>query len=280
RSGKRPLVLGHRGFRARYPENTLLAFRQAIDNRADGVECDIQKTADGRYVVIHDPTTDRVTGVGGEVAKTSFKDLRGLDFGSGEKIPELSELLDAIPAGSYLDLELKEETLTIEDCAPLAAMLDAHIPRRHLMVSSFEPQLLMPFRRRGFTVGFLLGEESAARGTKALLRALFQLRPQYLNLPVQLVEKLGPALASVVLAFLRLMGFSLLFWTVNTDTQAARVVNWARMIVTDHVDSLVRFLDQAAPRKAGKGDVRRTCWSLSRDRRARSGRRSGRSARR
>jgi glycerophosphoryl diester phosphodiesterase len=246
---QRPLVLGHRGFRALYPENTLLAFRQAIENRADGVECDIQKTADGRYVVIHDPTTGRVTGIGNEVAKTSFEDLRGLDFGRGERIPELSELLDAIPPGSYLDLELKEETIAIEDCGPIAAMLDARIPRRHLMVSSFQPQLLMPFRRRGFTVGFLIGEESAARGIRALLRALFQLRPQYLNLPVQLVEKLGPALAPVLLALARLMGFSLLFWTVNTGAEAARVVNSARIIVTDQVDNLVRFLDQSTSRK-------------------------------
>ena len=239
----RPLVLGHRGYRARYPENTLLAFRQAIDNRADGVECDIQRTADGRYVVIHDPTTERVTGTRGEVAKTLFKDLRRLDFGSGEKIPELSELLDAIPSGSYLDLELKEETLTVEDCGPLADILDARIPRRHLMVSSFEPQLLLPFRRRGFTVGFLIGEETAALGVRAFLSALFRLRPQYLNLPVQLVEKLGAARASVLLALIRFMGFSLLFWTVNTDEQAARVVKAARIIVTDHVDSMVRFLD-------------------------------------
>jgi len=247
--GKRPLVLGHRGFRARYPENTLLAFRQAIDNRADGVECDIQKTSDGRYVVIHDPTTDRVTGAKGEVARTSFKDLRVLDFGRGEKIPELSELLDSIPPGSYLDLELKEETLTIEDCGPIEAMLDAGIPRQHLMVSSFQPRLLRPFRKRGFTVGFLIGEETAARGAWALLGALFQLRPQYLNLPVQLVEKLGPALAPVFLAFLRLMGFSLLFWTVNTEAEAARVVNWARIIVTDQVDSMVGFLDTSAHRR-------------------------------
>ncbi len=245
---KRPLVLGHRGFRARYPENTLLAFQKAIDSRADGVECDIQKTADGRYVVIHDPTTDRVTGAGEEVAKTLFRDLRRLDFGGGEKIPELSELLDAIPSGSYLDLELKEETLTVDDCGPLSDILDARIQRRHLMVSSFKPQLLVPFRRRGFTVGFLVGEETVALGVRAFLRALFRLRPQYLNLPIQLVEKLGPVRAGFLMALIRLLGFSLLFWTVNTEEQAARVVKAARMIVTDQVDTLVRFLDQSAGR--------------------------------
>jgi glycerophosphoryl diester phosphodiesterase len=221
---KRPLVLGHRGFRARYPENTLLAFQKALDNRADGVECDIQKTADGRFVVIHDPTTDRVTGAGGTVAKTLFKDLRRLDAGSGERIPELSELLEALPPGSYLDLELKEETITIDDCAHIADILDARIQRRHLMVSSFKPQLLLPFRRRGFTVGLLLGEETIDLGVGAVIRALIRLRPQYLNLPIQLVEKLGAGRASLLLRVIRVMGFSLLFWTVNTVGDRKSVV--------------------------------------------------------
>jgi hypothetical protein len=82
----------------------------------------------------------------------------------------------------------------------------------------------------------------------AFLRALFRLRPQYLNLPVELVERLGAARASVLLALIRLMGFSLLFWTVNTVEQAARVAGAARMIVTDQVDDLVRFLDRSASR--------------------------------
>jgi glycerophosphoryl diester phosphodiesterase len=241
-------VLGHRGFRALYPENTLLAFRKALASGADGVECDIQKTADGRYVVIHDPTTDRVAGVGGEVRHMRLDDLRRLDFGSGEKVPELSELLEAIPSGRYLDVELKTETLTSNDCGPLADILDARIKRQHLMVSSFDPHLLLPFRRRGFTVGFLLGEETIDRGVGAVVRALFRLRPQYLNLPIQLVERLGAGRASLLLGLIRMLGFSLLFWTVNTDEQAARVAKAARMIVTDQVDRLVRFRDQSESR--------------------------------
>lgn len=241
-------MLGHRGFRALYPENTLLAFRQAIANGADGVECDIQKTADGRYVVIHDPTTDRVTGVGGEVRMLQLEDLQRLDFGRGQRIPELSELLEAIPSGSYLDLELKAETLTSNDCGTIADMLDARIQRRHLMVSSFEPELLLPFRRRGFTVGLLLGEETIDLGVGAVIRALIRLRPQYLNLPIQLVEKLGAGRASLLLGVIRVMGFSLLFWTVNTVEQAARVAKAARIVVTDQVDRLVRFRDQSTSR--------------------------------
>jgi glycerophosphoryl diester phosphodiesterase len=237
-SSKAPLVLGHRGYRSRYPENTLLGFRQALANGADGVECDIQKTADRRFVVIHDPTTDRVTGVGGEIGKMRLDELRCLDFGRGERILELSELLDALPPGSFLDLELKRETLAVDDCGPLADLLDARIERKDLMVSSFAPQLLVPFRRRGFTVGFLVGKETGA-GELAL--ALIRLRPQYLNLPIQMVQRLGAGGASFLMRLFRVWGFSLLFWTVNTEGEAARVSHQARIIVTDEVERLVRL---------------------------------------
>ena len=223
----------------------MLAFRKAIENGADGVECDIQKTADRHYVVIHDPTTERVTGVGGNVGKMSREELGFLDCGGGERIPDLSELLDALPSGSYLDLELKEETIAADDCGPIVEILDARIHRRNLMVSSFAPQLLMPFRRRGFTVGFLVGNETIARGVGAFACALVRLRPQYLNLPIQLVHTLGAGGASFLMGFARLLGFSLLFWTVNTVAEAALVGGAARIIVTDHVDRLVRFRDQS-----------------------------------
>jgi hypothetical protein len=175
-----------------------------------------------------------------------LEELRRLDFGGGERIPELSELLDAIPPGSYLDLELKAETLTADDCGPIADILDARITRQYLMVSSFDPQLLMLFRRRGFTVGFLVGEETVARGAGALACTLVRLRPQYLNLPIQLVQTLGAGRTALLLRIARVLGFSLLFWTVNTGKEAAQVGRAARIIVTDQVDRLACFRDQSA----------------------------------
>ena len=236
---KMPLVLGHRGYRARYPENTLLAFRRAWEAGSDGVECDLQKTTDGHYVVIHDPGTARVTGIDSTVGEARFEDLRLLDFGEGERIPELCELLEAIPAGRYLDLELKAETLAVEDCAPIADILDAGIDRRNLMISSFEPRLLVPFRRRGFTIGYLVGGEAAKKGAAAFASTLLWLRPHYLNLPIQIKE------ARFLFALLRAIGFSLLFWTVNTAEDAGFVARAAQIIVTDEVEDLVRWRDQS-----------------------------------
>jgi glycerophosphoryl diester phosphodiesterase len=234
---KRPLVLGHRGYRARHPENTLRAFRAALAAGADGVECDIQKTVDSRYVVIHDPTVDRVTGAHGSIARMSFGELRALDAGFGERIPELCELLALLPPGAYLDLELKEETITPEDFPALHAILGG--PRPDLMISSFEASLLVPFRANGYTIGFLVGERLVSRGAGAIAALLARLRPQYLNLPIQILERLGETRSRLLSRALRVLGFQLLFWTVNDRAGAAAVRPFARILVTDEVEALM-----------------------------------------
>ncbi len=242
RSG-RPLVLGHRGYRARFPENTILSFRQALEAGADGVECDLQKTADGRYVVLHDATIDRVTGVPGSVGSMSLSELRAYDFGMGERIPELSDLLAALPPEAYLDLELKGETITAADCEPVLRILGDRRDSRRLMISSFEPALLRPFRARGCVTGLLVGNQMAAKGVRAFLAHLMDLRPQYVNLPIEMYRVLGPRRGRLLVRVLRLLGFSLLWWTINDPAQAVSVASSAGIIVTDEVEAILRALD-------------------------------------
>jgi len=235
----RPLVLGHRGYRARFPENTLLAFREALAAGADGIECDLQKSGDGRYMIIHDPSTDRVTDSRLSVGRSTSAELRELDAGRGERLPFMEEMLSALRQGAYLDLELKEETLQPEDADLIAGILDAHIPRERLMISSFALRLLVPFRRKGFTVGLLVGEEAAGRGLGGLASDLFRLRPQFVNLPVDIVGMFGPRRSALLFQILRVLGFSLLFWTVNSTEDAAALAPHASILVTDEVETIL-----------------------------------------
>jgi glycerophosphoryl diester phosphodiesterase len=252
RSIRRPLVLAHRGYRAMYPENTLLAFAKALEAGADGVECDVQKSADGRYLVIHDPSVDRVSDGQGEVASMSLEQLRRLDFGRGERIPELVDLLAALPPNAYLDVELKGETLVPADCAQIEAILASGIDRRRLMISSFEAPLLTHFRKCGYTVGFLVGDRIAAQGFTALARLLLGLRPQYVNLPVQIVDRLGAGRARLFLRLLGLLGFSILLWTVNDTEDPAGILRFARILVTDEVERVLAAAKGRAVRATQK----------------------------
>ncbi len=237
---KRALVLGHRGYSALYPENTLLAFRKAIEAGADGLECDLQKTVDGRYVVIHDHTTDRAAGFAGIVDRMTLAELQRLDLGRGERIPELAELLAALPSDAFLDLELKSDTLSPLDSASIASILHGRIDRRRLMISSFSPRLLAPFRRLGYPVGLLIHEQVASLGLLPMLVLLLLVRPRFANLPVRMVRNLGQRRTRLILHLLRSFGFSFLFWTVNSAAEAGAVRGFADFLVTDQVEALRR----------------------------------------
>jgi len=100
------LILGHRGTISK-PENTLSAFKKAIEAGADGVELDIQKTSDGVIVVSHDENLKRTAGIDFDIRKNTYDELKKISI-EGEKVPTLSEVLDFIfGENKIVDIELK-----------------------------------------------------------------------------------------------------------------------------------------------------------------------------
>jgi len=71
-----PLIIAHRGDSANAPENTMAAFRLALEKGADGIELDVMLSADGVPVVIHDSTVDRTTNGSGRVRELTLDQLR------------------------------------------------------------------------------------------------------------------------------------------------------------------------------------------------------------
>jgi glycerophosphoryl diester phosphodiesterase len=107
-------IVAHRGASFLAPENTLASVNLAWELQADAVEVDVFLTADKRVVAIHDPTTKRLAGKELKIAETEAEALRQLDVGrlkakkyAGEKIPFLEEVLDALPPGKGLLVEIK-----------------------------------------------------------------------------------------------------------------------------------------------------------------------------
>jgi glycerophosphoryl diester phosphodiesterase len=114
KSGEPLQVIAHRGASHLAPENTLAAVELAWRLGADAVEVDVRLTWDGRIVVIHDETTDRTAGRHLEVATAHSSQLRRLDVGrhkhpkfAGERIPYLEEVLQTVPPGRQLFVEIK-----------------------------------------------------------------------------------------------------------------------------------------------------------------------------
>ena len=108
-------VCAHRGASGTHPENTIAAFRQALDIGCEMIEFDLRVSADGEVVVIHDADADRTTDGKGHVADLTLDQLRALDAGSwhgtafsGERIPTLVEVLDFAPPGTEFNIHVKE----------------------------------------------------------------------------------------------------------------------------------------------------------------------------
>jgi len=101
------MIIGHRGARARAPENTLRGIEVGMEC-ADLVEVDVRLSADGIPVVIHDPTVDRTTGVTGRVNQFTVNEMQALDAGGGEGIPTLARVLERVSGRCGLVVEIKE----------------------------------------------------------------------------------------------------------------------------------------------------------------------------
>jgi glycerophosphoryl diester phosphodiesterase len=108
------LIIGHKGANAIAPENTLMAFKKAIELKADMVEFDIYKTKDGEIVIIHDSDTLSTTGVHGLIKDMTLEEIKKLDAGEGEKIPTLLELIKIAKEKVCLQIEIKSTGLLEE----------------------------------------------------------------------------------------------------------------------------------------------------------------------
>ena len=112
--------LGHRGYSAKYPENTMEAFKQAYFKGFDGIETDVQMTKDGVLVLIHDEKINRTSTGKGYVKDYTFKQLREFNFHNQSQgfymIPSLQELLTFIKGKDFIvNLEIKTDVIEYPD---------------------------------------------------------------------------------------------------------------------------------------------------------------------
>ncbi len=157
---KSPLVIAHRGASGEAPENTMKAFELAFLQEADGLKMDIYLTTDKKVVVTHDEHTQRMTGVKRIVRQSSSTQLKELDFGEGEKIPLLDEVL-----GTYKD-KFKVFNIEIKSTGPFTDGIEdalIHLIERHqiwdkIYVSSFNPLHLFRLERKAprLKTGYLI----------------------------------------------------------------------------------------------------------------------------
>ena len=255
--GDWPVNLAHRGASARAPENTLEAFRLAVEAGAGGLELDVHVTRDGEVVVIHDASVDRTTDGSGAVAEMELEEIRRLDAGyrfspdggrtfpyrgRGARIPTLTEVYASFPE-ARVNADIKKAQSGAEE-AVLRVIRSAGAEERTLIAST-EHAVVRRFRRisRGHIATAASRREIAAFYVLSRARLGALARPVYDALQVP-VEHRGIELVTPrFLRAARSTGVRVDVWTINDAAQMRWLLDLGVSgIMTDHPEVLAALL--------------------------------------
>ncbi len=205
--------IAHRGASGRAPENTLAAFKSAIEIGVDAVELDLHGTADGEIVVIHDATLDRTTDRHGRINETTLETIQSADAGgwfdaefAGESVPTLTEALACIGKETIAVLEIKDPLIAEAVVAKIheTGTLDFTV------VISFHTAVLQTIRALEpcIATGWLIGNRDEQISPVRLCQQLGQLGSSLLNVNHELI--------TAEFAYeVRRRGIALWCWTVD-----------------------------------------------------------------
>jgi glycerophosphoryl diester phosphodiesterase len=244
-TGRYPvLVIAHRGFSGQAPENTLAAFRKAIDIGADAVEFDVRFSADGHLVLFHDDTVNRTTNGKGKVSGLTLAELKKLDAGSwkgssfaGEGIPTLQEALDLTRGRILLDIEIKDGDHGSRSMGDLADRTLEAVQKAgmegQVLFSSFDRGAVERVRARAphIPVAYL-----TAKPWSTPIEASGGMSLRTIDVRRSTVTPANVARA-------RQEGVRVLVWTTNTPEDMEKLVSLGvDGIITDHPDRLIELL--------------------------------------
>ncbi len=245
-------IIGHRGYAARAPENTLVSLEAALSAGARAVEFDVHVASCGTPVVIHDETLDRTTDGHGPVLRQTVEQLRTLDAGTwfdpgfaGERIPTLADALDHVASRAH---HIYPEVKGIRKQSDVDSMVrivrDRAMSDRTTFIS-IDWSILERVRRRdaAIRIGFIV--VTADLFDEALSRAVAD--PAAI---IDLSHKIALDDPSVVQRA-KDKGVEVVTWTVNEPDEATRLRQaGVTGFTTDHVDRLLAWAGQESGQNA------------------------------
>ena len=243
----RPLNFGHKGASYEAPENTLPAFLLAADMGADGIELDVQLSADDEVVVIHDFTLDATTNGSGRVADCTLAELKMLDAGgwfdpdfAGQQIPTLQEVVDAVGDRLLMNIELKTLSLRDEGLVDaVARIVEENGLIDRVVVSSFQPASLWHMHRRNPSIplGLLYSPDLPPVLRHGWLRHL--VRPEALHPYYQIVNP-------EYVKWARKRGYHVNTWTVDDPGDMWQLVRMGiDIVITNRPELMTQVLKAA-----------------------------------
>lgn len=236
-------IIAHRGGRKWAPENTMAAFRKAVEFGCDGIELDIHKCKTGELVVIHDADVARTTDGAGAVPDLTYDELQKFSAGSrfnksfaGERIPLLADVLKLVDGKLMLNIEIKNWPKAypgIDD--DLIAMLSTYKYPDKIIISSFDHEMLDSIHRKAPQYKLAVLDSAILEKPKNYCGSVGATywHPDFHTLRSDVVQRAKSA------------GVFVNVWTVNEPKEWSQAVNWGvDGICTDDPEGLRTFLSQ------------------------------------
>ena len=173
-------LAAHRGYSAKFPENTLLAMREAVKLDIDMLEIDLHMTKDGEIILMHDHLVDRTSNGTGLISEKTFAEMRALDVGAwkgaefaGERVPTFREFLEFFKNYPTLEVnvELKDYPahrgeLAYESCDKSLALIEEYGITDRVYINCWSGRILeyiskkygKRYRLHGYYPAFLNGQ--------------------------------------------------------------------------------------------------------------------------
>ena len=235
---RRTLIAAHRGASAYAPENTLAAYRLAVEMGVEAIEVDVHLSRDGVPVVIHDPRLDRTTNAEGLVKDHSAAQLKQLDVGSwfdtkfsSERLPTLEELLLWAKGRTNLLIEIKNNPYKYGDIhRRVAELVQRHRMSAHVEIFSFDHTVAREAKAvdPSLLTGVCYAADPVSHSALATHANADVIHPNYNFCTPEAVEDAHSH------------GIFVTTWTVNAAEDARRLIDaGVDCIKTDHPDILI-----------------------------------------
>ncbi len=212
-------VTAHRGGAYDAPENTMVAFENAIASKADCIELDVRQTADGAIVVMHDASAYRTTGVDRMISDMTLEEVKQLDAGSsfrsdyaGEQVPTLEEVLTLTKGKIHLNIEIKTSVKDVHIAQEIVTTLERFDMIDECVITSFDLNVLKQAKACNdqLRVGYIL---SVAYGDF------------YDNSEVDFFSMNASFLSKRLVDAIHRSGKQVYAWTVNNESSIRNLAN-------------------------------------------------------
>jgi glycerophosphoryl diester phosphodiesterase len=250
-NNRNPIVVAHRGASGYAPENTMAAIKKAITMGVDMIEIDVQLSKDNEVVLMHDLTVDRTTNGKGKVRDLYLEEIKKLDAGkwfssefSGEKVPTLEEVIQAINGQCKLLIEVKRvksKKLEIEN--KIVQLINKYNAYNWCIVQSFETQVIKNIQAldksiechklvtMNISVLPLHIDSRIKTGTIYKYKNVQSINPYFKMLNKRKVKKIHS------------YGQKVITWTVNEPEDMKRMIEMGvDGIITNYPDRLIQLL--------------------------------------